>query len=307
MRALIRGLLRLIVKPLFGPRPTISTQRRVLNASARIALTARGVARREARWGEVAGETLVPPGAPADVALLYLHGGGYCVGSPAVYRALTSALAAASGMAVHVPDYRLAPECPCPAALEDARAVHAELARSARAVVLAGDSAGGGLALALAQSLRRDGQQPAGLLLLSPWADLTCTSATQRERDALDPMLSHAGLKRWARGYAGARDAADALCSPLHGALAGLPPMLIQVGTDEVLLDDSRSLHERVVAAGGQASLRVFEGLWHVFQVHAGLLRQADDALLQLGAFARERAGLAVISRPDRKNKSKAP
>ena len=292
MRALIRFLLRLLVKRLFGPGTQIATQRRVLGWSARLALTARGVTRVDARWGRVAGETLVPPGAREDGAVvLYLHGGGYCVGSPAVYRALTSALAAASGLPVHVPDYRLAPEHPCPAALEDARAVYDELAASGRAVVLAGDSAGGGLALALAQSLWRDGAPgPAGLALLSPWADLTCSSPTHEQNDALDPMLSPAGLSRWAAAYAAGRDPADAACSPLRGVLTGLPPVLIQVGTDEVLLDDSLQLQGRIEAAGGRATLRVFAGLWHVFQVHAGLLRAADEAIVELGAFARERA-----------------
>lgn len=291
MRALIRFLLRFLVKPLFGPGPRIATQRRVLGWSARLAPAARGVARVDARWGGVAGETLVPAGAGNGATVLYLHGGGYCIGSPAVYRALTSALAAASGLPVHVPDYRLAPEHPCPAALEDARAVYDELAASGRAVVLAGDSAGGGLALALAQALRRDGAPaPAGLALLSPWVDLTCGSGTHERNEALDPMLSQAGLKRWAAGYAGSRDVADPACSPLRGALAGLPPMLIQAGTDEVLLDDSLQLQVRAEAAGGRATLRVFPGLWHVFQVHAGLLRAADDAIAELGAFARERA-----------------
>jgi monoterpene epsilon-lactone hydrolase len=291
MRALIRTLLRLLLKPLLGPRASIAWQRRVIGASAALAPRARGVVRSGVQWGGVRGETHVPAGAPAEVALLYLHGGGYCIGTPASYRGLTSALAAASGLAVHVPDYRLAPEQPCPAALEDARAVYAGLARQSRAVVLAGDSAGGGLALALAQALRAGGERaPAALLLISPWVDLGCSSATFAERAARDPLLSPGGLRRWAACYAGARGVSDPACSPLHGEAGGLPPALIQVGSEEVLLDDSRRLHARIEAAGGRATLRVFEGLWHDFQLHAGLLADADAAIAELGAFARAHA-----------------
>jgi epsilon-lactone hydrolase len=291
MRALIRGLLRWLLKPLLGPRGSIAWQRRVVGWSAALAPKARGVERAMARWGSVSGETHVPAGAPAGPALLYLHGGGYCIGSPASVRGLTSALAAASGLAVHVPDYRLAPEHPCPAAFEDARAVYDALARQARTIVLAGDSAGGGLALALAQALRdARARLPAALLLISPWTDLACASASHVERASRDPLLSPAGLRRWGACYAGAGAVSDPRCSPLRGDLSGLPPALIQVGSEEVLFDDSRRLHEGLVAAGGTATLRVCEGLWHDFQLHAGLLRDADAAIAELGAFARQHA-----------------
>jgi monoterpene epsilon-lactone hydrolase len=269
---------------------TISDMRAGMEDMAAGAPIPQGSVVKQVDAGGVPAEWVSHNGA-GDGVVLYLHGGGYCIGSPASYRGLTSALAAASGLAVHVPDYRLAPEQPCPAALEDARAVYAGLARQSRAVVLAGDSAGGGLALALAQALRAGGERaPAALLLISPWVDLNCSSATFAERAARDPLLSPGGLRRWAACYAGARGVSDPVCSPLHGEAGGLPPVLIQVGSEEVLLDDSRRLHARIEAAGGRATLRVFEGLWHDFQLHAGLLADADAAIAELGAFARAHA-----------------
>lgn len=286
-RAMLRGLIRGTLKPVFGGWAPVSLQRASLHLARPLIRPTPGVSLAPALWNTVAGETAFPPRSGGRGAILYLHGGGYCIGAPASHRAITTALAAGSGMPVHVPDYRLAPEHPFPAALDDALAVYESLTASTPAsIAVAGDSAGGGLALALTLAARARGLlPPAALLLLSPWVDLRCEAPSIAGRARSDPMLSPAGLRRWARLYADA--SADAtLCSPLGADLAGLPPVLIQVGTDEILHDDAARLGRAIAAAGGRVELQVYPGLWHVFQLHARLLGEADAALSALGRFA---------------------
>ncbi len=239
----------------------------------------------------------VPPSAHPTRTVLYLHGGGYVIGSPASHGALVTHLAAAAGATVWALDYRLAPEHPYPAALDDAVAAVRALLEAgvpAGSLTIAGDSAGGGLTLAAVLRLRDEGGPlPAGAVLLSPWLDLTHSGDSIREREALDPMVSPAMLDRWADEYTAAGRAADPATSPgvspLVGDLAGLPPLLVHVGTEEILLDDARRLAGRVDAVGGDIDLHVGEGLIHVWHLFVGVVPEADEAVAAVGTWIADR------------------
>jgi monoterpene epsilon-lactone hydrolase len=216
--------------------------------------------------------------------LLYLHGGGYVVGSPRTHLALTSSL-----------DYRLAPEHPFPAAVDDARSAYDAIVAGGvppEHVVIAGDSAGGGLALALLVSLRdAGGPMPAGAVLFSPWTDLTGTAGSLVSKADADPMLSRDMLRLFADAYTA--DDTALLASPGRADLHGLPPLLVQVGSAEVLLDDSLDLTARAAHADVDVTLEVVSGVPHVFPSQADALEEASDAVERAGAFVRSRIGTA--------------
>lgn len=231
---------------------------------------------------------LEPPGDAGRGTLLYLHGGGYNGGSPRSHGELAVRLARAAGMAAVVPEYRLAPEHPFPAALEDALTTYRWLLErhdgDASAIAVAGDSAGGGLAVAICLALRDEGEPlPLALALLSPWVDLTCSSPSweqEFEADAvLDPSLEIA-----AERYLNGLDARDPLASPLFADLVGLPPMLIQVGTQEVLYDDAVALADRATRAGLEVELEIGEELIHVWQLFP-ITPEAIAATARIGRF----------------------
>jgi cation diffusion facilitator CzcD-associated flavoprotein CzcO/acetyl esterase/lipase len=221
--------------------------------------------------------------------VLYLHGGGYQVGSPASHRALAAHLSRATGAPVHVPHYRRAPEHAYPAALDDALAAYRALRAAGHAsqrIAVAGDSAGGGLAMALLLRLRDAGEElPGSVGLISPWLDLDLRSAelvTNADRDA---MLDPGWLGAAAHAYRGGTDAAE--LRPLEADLAGLPPVHVVAGAEEVLVGDADALVERIRAAGGSVTYRRTERMWHAFPVFAGMLREADDAVAGVGAAMR--------------------
>jgi acetyl esterase/lipase len=230
------------------------------------------------------------PSAITD-AILYLHGGAYCVGSPATHRAIVSHLARRTGARVFAAAYRLAPEHPFPAAVDDAVAAYRALCDADGVpgrIAIVGDSAGGGLALATALRLRDLGLPlPAALVVFSPWVDLG--EPDRGAEPAGEVMVSLPWVTECSRLYRAGREAADPLLSPLHGDLRGLPPTLVQVGQDEVLLSDSRRLAVALAAAGVAVRLEEFPGRWHVFQANAGLLADADRALESVAHFLRER------------------
>jgi acetyl esterase/lipase len=267
-----------------------------------------------ARWDAQAAGMPLPPGvtaAPVDAggvraewiragedgrgALVYFHGGGYVMGSIATHRLLLAALAAATGLPVLAVDYRLAPEHPHPAAVEDAaRAYRWVLGRGAdpRAIVVAGDSAGGGLAVATLVALRDAGDAlPAGGVCISPWTDLTLESATIRSKADVDPLVPHRILAMGAEAYLAGAPATTPTASPLFAELAGLPPLLVQVGTEEVLLDDARELARRARAAGVDVTLEVWEEMFHVWHAFAMLLPEGRQAIDRIGAWVRARIG----------------
>jgi acetyl esterase/lipase len=229
------------------------------------------------------------------VDVLYFHGGGYVAGSARTGTHLAAELARRAGGRALSVDYRLAPEHPFPAAVEDGLAAYAGLlesgARPGR-VVVAGDSAGGGLAVATLLAARERGlPQPAAVAAFSPWADLTRSGASMRTKDGADPLFSHAAMGWYADRYIPNGDRSAPLASPVFASLAGLPPLLIQVGSHEVLLDDA----VRLAAAAGRddvdVTLRVAPEGTHVFQLYFGALDEANEALDEVARFFRRHLG----------------
>ena len=270
-------------------------RRRVLElVGAGLAHRAPGTDVQTTRLGGVPVEIATPPGQAGSASIVYLHGGAYVAVSARAYQRLVTHLSAATGCRVIAVDYRLAPEHPYPAALEDCIAVYAaELdERPHEKVVLAGDSAGGGLVLATAIALRDRGiRLPAALVCIAPWVDLTCSGDSMATRARRDRVLSPAGLAIDARLYAGGQDLTSPLVSPLFADLSGLPPMMIQVGDDEVLLDDATRLADSARASGVTVNLRVWQRLWHDWQLYAGLMPEADAAIRAIADFISEQTG----------------
>ena len=291
LRSLLRGSLRVLFKSIIGRPLPERVQRIWMRIVTTSTLRASGTRDERGHWG-APGTWVRHRDSDACRVVLYLHGGGYTLGSPGTHRSLTTHLAAQAGCQVLVPDYRLAPEHPYPAALDDAVAAYRALLDRFRpgSIAIAGDSAGGGLALCTALALRDSGLPlPASLVLLSPWVDLTLQGETIDRLDAVDPMLGRAWLQRAADAYRGKLSAGDARLSPINALLDGLPPMLIQVGSDEILLGDSQRLAEKARAVGIDVRLEVEAGYWHDFQVHAGMLQASDAAILRIADFLRQK------------------
>lgn len=220
---------------------------------------------REAEWVSVARAHM------KKYVILYCHGGGYSTGSRLYARTLTTKLAETTSMDVLAFDYRLAPEHPYPAACEDAMKAWDYLmllGYGARDVIVAGDSAGGNLALSLVLKLKEEKRLlPRGLVLLSPWTDLTASGKTHTTRALVDPVLDTEYLRKMTENYAAGRELTDPLISPLFGDFEGFPPTYIQVGDNEMLLSDSTMLHKKLIAANVSAKIDIFKGMWHVFQM----------------------------------------
>ena len=236
-------------------------------------------------------ERLTPKGAVSAQVVYYMHGGAYLGGSPRTHRGMLAHLAKAANATVIALDYRLAPEHPYPAALDDAVAGWTELlAQGVKPanLVIGGDSAGGNLALVTAIALRDRGLPlPAGLVLLSPWTGMSSSGVSMGTRAERDRLLTVRGIDRAAREFANGLPLTDPRLSPLFATREGLPKMLIQVGDDELLLDDSLRLAEAARKAGVDVTVEHKLGLWHVWQVMAGWMPEADQAVAAMGAFVR--------------------
>ncbi len=282
---------QLIVDSVRAEQPTIEERRAWLDSLGDVLPPPSGVVIEDLTLGgRPASRTT--PGQVGPGTVLYLHGGAYVSGSLVSHRGLVARLALASKTTAHALDYRLAPEHPFPAGLEDAVAAFRELdAAGAGPIAVAGDSAGGGLVLATLMALRDEGgTQPVAGVALSPWADLTQSGASYETRGDDDPLLTREGLTEGAELYLGGADATDPLASPLLGDLSGLPPVMIEVGDGEVLLDDARGVAERITAAGGEAELEVWPEMLHVFQAFpADLVPEADQSLERVGRFLADR------------------
>lgn len=222
-----------------------------------------------------------------DRVILYCHGGGYSTGSAVYARTITSRLAEGTSMDVFCFNYRLAPEHPWPAALEDGLKAWDRLmflGYGAKNVIVAGDSAGGNLALCLTLKLKEEGRiLPGGLVLLSPWTDLTASGKSYQSREAVDPILNREYLERMTDNYAAGQDLKDPYISPLFGDPAGFPPVYIQVGDNEMLLSDSTSLYKKLRKAGVSAGINVYKGMWHVFQMSP--FKTAWEAMEKIAEF----------------------
>ena len=241
--------------------------------------------------GGVRAEWLRGPSGNDDCTILYLHGGCYATGSVETHRDLMTRLSLAASMRVLGLNYRLAPEHPFPAAVEDATAAYRWLVASGFApsrIAIAGDSAGAGLALAAALAIRdQSSTLPGALVCISPWIDLAMSGVSMVSKAADDPVVSHEMLHGFARLYLGGHDPRLPLASPLYAGLERLPPLLIQVGSAEVLLDDSTRLAERALAAGVDTTLEVWPAMIHVWHSFAAILPEARDAIARIGRFVR--------------------
>ena len=250
--------------------------------------TGKDILIREVEFQDMAGEWVsVNRAHMKKYVILYCHGGGYSTGSSIYARTLTTKLAASTSMDVLSFDYRLAPEHPYPAATEDAMKAWDYLmllGYGARDVIVAGDSAGGNMALSLVLKLKSQNRLlPRGLVLMSPWTDLTSSGKTHITRAEVDPVLNEEYLKSMIENYAPDQPLDDPLISPLFGEFEGFPPTYIQVGDNEVLLSDATMLHKKMIQANVSVKLDVFKGMWHVFQMSP--LKTAYDAMEKNAEF----------------------
>lgn len=290
---LLRRAVRLSLRPIFAtPSLSVAQRRRRLLQLAPLtnALLPRDVQFDSAPLGGVATEWVRPKGA-TDGALLYLHGGAYLLGAPRVFRPLSAALARGGRFTVAVPDYRLAPEHPYPAAVDDALAAYKALreALPGQPIYVGGDSAGGHLAVSLLLRLRDAAQRlPDAAFVISPWADLACRLPAHRREAARDAVLVTSALHDAAAQFAPGRDLDDPALNLLKADLRGLPPLLIQ-GTDaEILADDASALAAHAQQAGVAIRYSLWPGLWHDWQLFAPLLPEAREAIAELHGFLRE-------------------
>ncbi|RMG67672.1 MAG: alpha/beta hydrolase [Bacteroidetes bacterium] len=248
-----------------------------------------GVQTRSFRLAGMPAEWYLPRACDREHVLLYLHGGGYSAGSIATHRGLVGRLAQAAGVAALQIEYRLAPEHPFPAALQDA--VHAYEWLLAQGyppsrIIMAGDSAGGGLCMATQLALREMGKPlPAGTVLFSPWVDLTFSGDSARTYATTDPIVHVAEVAGWGRAYAGDYRITHPMISPLFADLQDLPPVLIQASDSEALTDDARRLHAKIQAIGGESTLALSPAMLHVWQLFWRYLPEAEQAVLSAAAF----------------------
>ena len=247
-------------------------------------------------------EWLRPKKARRGRVLLYLHGGAYVMGSCRSHRQMVSHIARAAGIDALVPEYRLSPEHKFPDAIDDAVGVYRELLGSgfrAEDIIISGDSAGGGLAVATLLSLRDAGDpMPAAAVLLSPFLDVTASGDSATTRADKDPWFHASDVKVVIEHYCGEGQVRDPLVSPVFAEVAGLPPVLIQVGDHEILLSDSTRFADMLRAAGGEAEIEIWPEMWHVFQLFIGKMPEARRAIHKIGDFVRERTATRAESEP---------
>jgi epsilon-lactone hydrolase len=296
---LVRAWLRWSMKRSNHPNVTIAERRRRIAAYERwVPRPARGIEMLDRALGGIPALRVKGRGTQPERQILFLHGGAYVTGSPTLYRHILWRFAVAAEAQVAAIDYRLAPEHPFPAALEDAVAAwHGLLDEGAdpsRSVVM-GDSAGGGLALALLLRLRDIGSPlPAAAVALSPWTDLAMTGNSLQQNGAADPMENPDDIPYLAACYLGdGGDPRNPYASPLYGDPTGLPPTLIQVGGDEILLDDSVRMAEGMRAAGCEVELEVWPRMPHVWHAFAPVMPEARQAIARVGAFVRQHTAAA--------------
>lgn len=284
-------LLRTTFKPKLAACQTAQGARAVLESGKPYKIPV-GVDIEPAQVAGVPGEWVMSAEKTSVGTMLFLHGGGYVACSARTHRPVTTAFALA-GFQVFAPNYRLAPEHPFPAALEDAWAVYRALEAALggpRGLAVAGDSAGGGLALALCHALAKQGlARPAALALFSPWTDLAVTGASLARNDRRCAMFTAEGVAKSPASYAPGHDMRDPLISPLYGDLAALPPMLVHVGQDEVLFDDSERLATRAAAAGVAVDYRAWPGVPHDWQLFHDVIPEGKRSLALASSFLQAR------------------
>jgi acetyl esterase/lipase len=301
----LNGVLRRVVKPRLAATETPAQAEREFDRGARAVFRVqRGIRvavrkvpgpTRPLRVSRIAGR-----GVAGDGLILHFHGGGYIAGSARTHRGMLARLSAAAGVPVDAPDYRLAAEAPAPAAFEDACAVWEALLREGwepARIVLGGDSAGGGVALALLAWLCARGTTPAGLYAFSPWVDLTLSGGSLGENAAADPLLPGARIAELVETICGGLPAADPRISPLFAAFRGAPPVLLQAGRTEILRDDTLRMAARLRSEGAEVRLRLWPDTPHVVQIFGDWLPEAREGRAEAAAFVRERLHTATLAR----------
>jgi len=281
-------------QPVVNPNASVEEARAGFEQVASMFPVDADIKREAVSAGGIKAEWVSAPDADAGRAVLYLHGGGYVIGSINTHRSLAARLSRASGARVLVIDYRLAPEHPHPAAVDDAVAAYrwmlAHGLKPAR-ITVAGDSAGGGLTVATLLAIR-DAKLPlpgAGACL-SPWVDLEGIGESMTTKAGVDPIVQKTGLLQMAAAYLGGKEPRTPLAAPLYADLSGLPPLLIQVGTAETLLDDASRLAERARKAGVTVSYEPWESMIHVWHLFAPMLDEGQQAIDRVGEFVRKQA-----------------
>ncbi|MEH6543596.1 MAG: alpha/beta hydrolase [Porticoccaceae bacterium] len=284
---LLSGVARKAMKNKLGASGSVEKERANLDKMA--GLMGRRKAGANATVGGVPGEWQNPAVGDSGKVVLYLHGGGYALGSPASHRTLAGCLADLSYCRTFIADYRLGPEHPFPAAVEDGVAAYKGLLDEGHEpgqIFIAGDSAGGGLTVAILVSAKAQGLPlPAAGICISPWVDLTLSSHSMASMAEADPMVTPGALAWMAGLYLDGQDAKAPLASPIFADLSGLPPLLIQVGSEEILYDDAIALNKIAKEAGVEVTLEVWEGMMHVWHLMVGVLPEARQAIRGISAF----------------------
>lgn len=291
---LVRAAVRVIAPWSTDPRRSFAAQRRRLERLSVAFSVPRGTSIETITVAGVPCERVLGNGARDERVIVYLHGGGYCIGSARDHRGFAARLSQATGAAVVVPDYRLAPENPYPAAADDSLDVWLAVASQHPGAVLCGDSAGGGLAL-LTAIRARDGAapRPSAVALVSPWLDAAADRTVDPDLLGRDVVISADWLARCALSYAAGRPLSLPGISPINHDMAGLPPVFVVVGTEEVLHADSQRLVKKIRAAGGEVTAVLGNGLWHIYPTQAGVFAAADEALASLATFIAGHLGAA--------------
>jgi acetyl esterase/lipase len=288
-----------LVKKVWARRPetppSLAESREMMEQTGDLFPLPDGTDMHEVDAGGVPARWISMPGAAQDKVVLYLHGGGYVMGSIHSHQTMIAMISGASGARCLAINYRLAPEHKCPAAVEDVQAAYGWLLGqgiAAKNIAIAGDSAGGGLAVAALIAIRDAGQSlPGAAVAISPWVDMTGSGESVKTKADVDPMVNGDGLNAFAKMYVGDADLKHPLASPLFADLKGLPPMLVQVGTAEVLLDDSRRLAQRAKAAGVDVTLEEGEDMIHVWHWFAPMAPEGGEAIDRMGQYIKAHLG----------------
>jgi monoterpene epsilon-lactone hydrolase len=294
MISLRARVVRLITKQIFKSISGDDDVEPVRDQMEKLAKRSRPAPGTHIRHATIAGvecDWVVPKNCDESRVLLYLHGGAYLLGSSKTHRTMVSHIAKQAGVRAILPNYRLGPEDPFPAGLDDCLAVYRQLLVSGvspKHIVVGGDSAGGGMAMATLLSLKDAGDpMPAAACLLSPWLDLTGEGESRKTRAELDPWFRTEDMPKVTAHYCLKDQLRDPLVSPVYGNVRGLPPIFIQVGDHEVLLSDSTRIAEKISSAGGKVTLQIWPEMWHVFQYFVGKMPESKRAIRQIGAFLR--------------------
>jgi epsilon-lactone hydrolase len=287
----VQMFVKLMRRSLFIHKTETHTHRVSFERLSSITKYPRFVEKEEVKYAGVDAAWFVAAKSSNDKVILYLHGGGYCVGSYNSHRAMIARLARAAGHPVLAINYAKAPENPYPAALDDAVKVYQQmLADGWKNIFISGDSAGGGLTLATALKLKELGlPMPTALMLISPWTDLTGSGDSVVRKAEVDPLIAPELLEVFAKKYYANNDPKTPLISPLFADLSGLPPTLIQVGTREVLLDDSTRLAKKMKEAGVQVELEIWDHMMHVWHWMAGIIPEGNEAIAKMGAYVQRK------------------